>query len=529
MSEVATIRKENEAIAMTPEEVIEYLKCKKDIYYFLRNYFQIQNPDAEDGVSCLDPLEFQEEIIEAFIGNITNEKTGKQYRKIIAKISRQAGKTTVASAVILWKVLFSDTIEKALCVSRELKQATDILDRIKFAFENLPLWLQKGVRKYNETSIQFDDGSYIYSRTTTANSGRGLSVGILYWDECAFIPSNIAEAFLRSIMPSLSRNKKSIILMTSTPQGLNHFYDFWKKAESGSNGYLPITIKWDDIPGRDEEFRAEVIEEFGEMAFRQEYEMAFIGSSNTLIKADALEALEFEEPLFLKIKDKLKVYEEPVKNLNRDKEFYAMGVDTAMGVGKDKSVIQVIKIFLDEKGEIDYKICAVFGDEWTSPTDYADVVLEVAKWYHDAVLMIETNDVGGNVATLLFHKYEYENMVHIGRKQDIAIRSTNALKLEAIDNAREIIEAKPHIIKDKQTIHELGVFEEIRSGVYKGAKGKHDDFVMALVWGLYIVKTEEFEDFGFSLPVASANQNKYNLNGNGEYEAPYNADTDDFF
>jgi len=143
--------------------------------------------------------------------------------------------------------------------------------------------------------------------------------------------------------------------------------------------------------------------------------------------------------------------------------------------------------------------------------------------------MIETNDVGGNVATLLFHKYEYENMVHIGRKQDIAIRSTNALKLEAIDNAREIIEAKPHIIKDKQTIHELGVFEEIRSGVYKGAKGKHDDFVMALVWGLYIVKTEEFEDFGFSLPVASANQNKYNLNGNGEYEAPYNADTDDFF
>ena len=83
--------------------------------------------------------------------------------------------TTIVTAFILWYTLFTEIPQKWLCVSRNLELAMDILSRIKFAFEKLPKWMQKGTTKYNDKSIVFEDGSYIYSRSTTKNSGRGLS------------------------------------------------------------------------------------------------------------------------------------------------------------------------------------------------------------------------------------------------------------------------------------------------------------------------------------------------------------------
>ena len=511
-------------MAMSKEDIVEYVRCKSDIYYFLENYFMIQNPDADGGVSAFIPFEFQREIIDSVLGGVTNPKTNKPFKRVIARIPRQLGKTTVATGILLWKVTFGDDVEKVLCVSREQKQATDILDRVKFALEQLPTWMMKGIKKYNETSVQFEDGSYIYCRSTTPNSGRGLSPNFLYIDEFAFVPERITDAFLASVMPAVSRNPKSIVLITSTPHGLNQFFDFWQGAVRQKNGYHPITSEWDAVAGRDEDFKKDVIATFGRKHWEQEYLCSFLGSANTLVNTNILEQMDSEDPSEFRFDELLHIFEKPqAVNSNM---LYVAGIDTAMGVGKDSSIVQVIKIWkdvIDGVENIHYKQVAVFRDADTAPTQFAEICFEICKYYNNAVAMIETNDIGGNVATLLWHKYEYENMVHIGRKEDIGIRSTVQLKQSACLHAKEVIENNFEGIIHKETIHELGVFEEVRSGVFKASGNKHDDTVMGLIWALYLTATDEFEDFGFALPEI-AKVGAYSLG-----EEPYNPETDDFF
>jgi hypothetical protein len=165
------LRKPNEQIEMTAEDMLEWVKCSEDIYYFLRNYFWMAHPDF--GEVLFDPLDFQRKVIDQMMG--TN---GSGKRHCILRCGRQGGKTSIATGIILWKTIFRKP-SRTLCLSRALDGAIDILNRIKFALEKLPKWMYAGVVKYNETSIVFENGNYIYSRATTKNSGRGLTLTCL--------------------------------------------------------------------------------------------------------------------------------------------------------------------------------------------------------------------------------------------------------------------------------------------------------------------------------------------------------------
>lgn len=89
--------------------------------------------------------------------------------------------TTCSAAYILWKAMF-DPDKTILLVGNVEAAAIEIMDRIKFAYENLEdyNWLRPGVKKYDRKSIFFDNGSRIICKATTPAAGRGLSVSLLY-------------------------------------------------------------------------------------------------------------------------------------------------------------------------------------------------------------------------------------------------------------------------------------------------------------------------------------------------------------
>ena len=87
--------------------------------------------------------------------------------------------TATAGAFLLWYATFHDDVN-ILIAANVFRAATEIMDRIKFAYEELPDFLRNGVVVYNVQKIVFDNGSKIESTTTTPTSGRGKSISLLY-------------------------------------------------------------------------------------------------------------------------------------------------------------------------------------------------------------------------------------------------------------------------------------------------------------------------------------------------------------
>lgn len=184
--------------------------------------------------------------------------------------------TTISTIYLLWYALFHRDKTIAI-IAHKQDAAMDILRRIKLAFKMMPLWLQQGIEEggWNKQSVVFENGSRIVAKPTSAESVTSLTVNLLFLDEFAKVPTHIAEEFITSTYPVITAGKTCKIIMTSTPKGMNHFYEFWMKAirrssEKPSN-FFPIKVGWWEIPGRDDEWKEEVIADIGPVRFAQEY------------------------------------------------------------------------------------------------------------------------------------------------------------------------------------------------------------------------------------------------------------------
>lgn len=254
----ANLKKPGTPIEYTPEMLKEYIKCAKDPIYFAKNYIKIVHVDK--GIVPFDMYEYQEEIVE----KITNS------RRVVVNQSRQSGKTTTAVAVILHYILFEE-YKTAAILSNKGDSAKDVLSRVKLAYEKLPKWMQHGILEWNKHNIELENGCKVVAGTTSSSTIRGSTIAFLYIDECAFIEGY--EEFFRSVYPTISSGKTTKMLMTSTPNGLNHFWKIWEGAIHEKNGYEYVEVKWDRVPGRDEEWKNETLQaiNFDYESFEQEY------------------------------------------------------------------------------------------------------------------------------------------------------------------------------------------------------------------------------------------------------------------
>src|SRR6056300_632099 len=293
------LKRKGTNIEWTEDKVQEFIKCAQDPIYFAEKYIQIVHVDR--GLIPIRMYDYQKEIVEKITDN----------RRVTVVTSRQAGKTTTAVCVILHYVLFNEHRTVALLANKG-DAAREILDRVKIAYEALPKWLQQGVVEWNKGSVEFENGCKILASATSSSAIRGKSISFLYIDETAFVEN--WDEFFASVFPTISSGNTTKILFTSTPNGLNHFYKTCEGAKQGTNGYAFVEVPWQQVPGRDNEWKQETLAamDFDLEKFAQEFECEFQGSSGTLLSSACLKTLVSRVPIAES--DGLKQYDRPSKD-----------------------------------------------------------------------------------------------------------------------------------------------------------------------------------------------------------------------
>jgi len=476
------LKRVNMAMNLTEDQIREFVKCAQDPTYFIENYVKIITLDK--GFVQIELYPFQKQVVTDINEN----------RRVIVKAGRQVGKTTIIVGYILWYILFNQDKTVAI-LANKASTSREILARIKLAYEALPMWIQQGVKVWNKGDIELENGCRVLANSTASSAIRGFSISLLYLDEFAFVPSNIAEEFFTSVYPTISSGTTSKILISSTPNGMNHFYRMWTEAVEGQNGFTHVEANWRQVPGRDQKWADEQRRVLGEQKFLQEMECEFMGSSGTLISAAGLKSLAFVTPIHVS-DNGIKIYQAPISN-----HTYVIISDTSRGKGLDYSAFSVIDVT-----EIPYKQVCTYKDNNISPLVYPSIIKRIGEYYNQAYSLVEINDNGQQVVDSLFEDYEYENILSTvdvkgkialtwgyGNKSQRGIRTTKSVKRLGCSILKNLIESQKIILQDFDTISELSTF--ISKGTsYEAEEGSHDDLVMTLVLFSWMTNQSFFAD-----------------------------------
>ena len=463
------LKKANVAQEWTKEEVEEYTKCMKDPLYFIQTYIKIVSLD--EGLIPFKLYDFQKEMVGTFHNN----------RFTICKLPRQSGKSTTIIAYLMHYILFNPMVSVAI-LANKAATARDLLGRLQLAYENLPKWLQQGVMTWNKGSLELENGSKILASSTSASAVRGGSYNIIFLDEFAYVPVNVAEQFFSSVYPTISSGKTTKVVIVSTPHGMNMFYKLWSDAENKINSYIPIEVHWSEIPGRDEEWKTETIKNTSQSQFNTEFECEFLGSIDTLISPHKLRTMAYKNPR--QSNAGLDLYENP-----QEGRTYMLTADVSRGTKNDYSAFIVFDV-----SEMPYRIVAKFRDNEIKPLIFPSKIHDVAKAYNKAFVLIEINDIGEQVASTLQFDLEYDNLImssmrgragqilgggFSGGRAQLGIRTTKAVKRIGCSNLKQIIEDDKLIIEDLDMISELSTFI-IKGSSFQADEGCTDDLVACL-------------------------------------------------
>ena len=477
------LKKANTPIEFSEEHIREFLRCKEDPIYFTRNYIKIVSLD--EGLVSFDMYDFQEKLIDRFHKNRFN----------ICKMPRQTGKSTTCISYLLHYAVFNDNVNIAV-LANKASTARDLLGRLQLAYENLPRWMQQGIISWNKGSLELENGSKISANSTSSSAVRGGSYNVIFLDEFAFIPNHIADDFFASVYPTITSGQSTKVIIVSTPRGMNHFYRMWHDAERNKNEYVPTEVHWSEVPGRDAIWKEQTIANTSEQQFKIEFECEFLGSVNTLINASKLKNLVFEPP---KTRNAgLDIYETPVKEHN-----YIITVDVARGLGNDYSAFIVF-----DTTQFPYKVVAKYRNNEIKPMLFPNIILDVAKGYNNAYLLIEVNDIGDQVASIIQYDLEYENVLMAsmrgragqivgqgfsGKKTQLGVRMTAAVKKLGCSNLKTMVEDDKLLTCDYEIISELTTFAQ-KHNSFEAEEGCNDDLAMCLVIFAWLVAQDYFKE-----------------------------------
>ena len=463
------LKKAHTKSRFTKKQIQEVIKCMDEPQYFIENYLKIVTIDK--GLVPFQMYDFQREMVDKFHNN----------RFTICKLPRQSGKSTVIISYLLHYVLFNDNVNVAILANKS-STARDLLGRLQLAYEHLPKWMQQGVLNWNKGSLELENGSRIVAASTSSSAVRGSTFNIIFLDEFAYVPNNIAEEFFSSVYPTISSGKSSKVMIVSTPHGMNMFYKLWMDAVNKKNDYVPTEVHWSAVPGRDEKWKEQTIRNTSEAQFQTEFECEFLGSVDTLINASKIKTMV---PIDPQRSGNFDVWEKPKKG-----HIYTVCVDVARGIANDYSAALVV-----DCTKAPYKIVAKFRDNDIKPIVFPNVLQKIGNAYNKAYMLIEINDLGQQVADAMQFELEYDNMMMVtqrgrsgqvlgggfsGRGNQLGLRMTKGTKKIGTSNMKSLIETDKLIIQDFDIISELSTF--IAKGKsFEAEPGSHDDLVMCLV------------------------------------------------
>ena len=477
------LKKANTEIEFTQEQILEFVACKEDPVYFAKKYIKIVSLD--EGLVPFSLYPFQEKLINNFHNDRFN----------ICKMPRQTGKSTTVVSYLLHYAVFNDNVNIAI-LANKASTARDLLGRLQLAYENLPKWMQQGILAWNKGSLELENGSKILAASTSASAVRGGSYNVIFLDEFAFIPNHIADQFFASVYPTISSGQNTKVIIVSTPRGMNHFYRLWHDAERGKNEYKPTDVHWSEVPGRDDVWREQTIANTSEQQFKVEFECEFLGSVNTLINPAKLKTLIYEDPI--QRNAGLDIYEAPRKNNN-----YLITVDVARGLGNDYSAFLVFDIT-----EFPYKVVGKYRNNEIKPMLFPNVIYDIANAYNKAFILVEVNDIGDQVASILNYDLEYDNLLMCsqrgragqvvgagfsGKRSQLGVRTTQAVKKLGCSNLKTLLEDDKILIIDYDIISELTTFSQ-KHNSFEAEEGCNDDLAMCLVIFAWLVAQDYFKE-----------------------------------
>lgn len=470
----------------TEEQLEEFKKCQDPINgptYFMDNYFYIQHPTR--GAIQYHPYDYQRRLIDVY----------HKYRFSIALMPRQSGKSTSAAGYLLWYAMFVP--DSTILISAHVhKGAQEIMTRIRYAYENCPDFIRAGATSYNKGSLEFDNGSRIVSTATTENTGRGMSITLLYCDEFAFVRGTIGEEFWTSISPTLSTGGKAII--TSTPNSdEDKFAQIWRQAndcrdaygnetEVGINGFKAYKAEWWEHPERDDAWADQQRAALGEERFRREMNCEFIIYDETLINSMILTDLRASEPVMQMAQ--VRWFKEPQKG-----KLYIVALDPSLGTGGDPAAIQVFEAQTAEQ-------VAEWRHNKTSIVDQVRILVDIVKYINtftedgaNSIYYSVENNAIGEAALVAIANYGEENIPgyflresgggrasNSSRKFRGGFNTTHKSKITACSKLKEMVE------KRRMKIHSQGLLSELKTFVaigntFKAKQGYTDDLVMSTI------------------------------------------------
>ena len=495
------VKADHVKLELSPDHITEILRCQSDPIYFFSKYVRINA--LGKGFIPFEVFDYQKDIIRTFNEN----------RFSVCSIHRQSGKTTVVAGILLHYAMFNYDKKTVAIVANKMAQAREIMDRIREMYEQLPFFLQVGVRGYNKSQITFSNNASIFCATSANGGLRGRSVDVLYLDEAAFLSNDLE--FYESTYPVISSSNTTKIIMTSTPNGrrglfFNIFDNAHEDIKQSKNGYVRVSATWKDDPRKDEAWKNKTLEEFGIARFEQEFNCAWRGSSGTLISPTILQDLQFINPIF---EDK---YTRIYKEYDPKKQYVAF-VDTAEGLGKDYSIITVIEV-----STIPHEVVCIYKNNLISPIVFPHTIVSVCNKYGSCPVLVETNNSsGGQVSYILYYELEYENTILTTANKLETNNASSGKVLPGVKTSRKvksigcstlntIIENNNLIINSEEILEELGTFI-LKGNSYEADKDCNDDLVMSLVIYSWYISQESFKDYsGNSLTEHIYNQSVQN-------------------
>jgi hypothetical protein len=475
-------KKANTKETFTEQQIQDLMLCMdpdEGYLHFAKHFAFIQHPVK--GKLLFDPYEYQLRLMHSY----------HNYRFNINMMPRQTGKTTCASIYLAWYAMFHPD-QTVLIAAHKYTGAQEIMARIRYVYETCPDHIRAGVTSYNKGSIEFENGSRIVSQTTTGNTGRGMSISLLYCDEFAFVQPNIAEEFWTSISPTLATGGKAII--TSTPNSdEDTFATIWKQAEQkfdeygnendvGINGFHAFRAEWHEHPDRDEEWKADEIGRIGEEKFRREYGCEFLIFDETLINSLKLATMEGINPLLHMGQVRWYKKPDPTKS-------YVIGLDPAMGTGGDNAAIQVFELpTYEQVAEWQHNLTAIPG-QIRVLRDVCHYINEETKEQANIYWSVENNGIG-EACLLVIQDFGEENIPglfisepirkgHV-RKFRKGFNTTHGSKTTACARLKTMVE------NDKLTVRSKALVSELKSYIASGSSfqakpGHSDDLVSATI------------------------------------------------
>jgi hypothetical protein len=479
------VKAPHQSIALTKEQEVEFIKCALDPIYFIENYVWIQHPTK--GKVPFTLFDYQHDMIQIYHG----------YKDVVSMCSRQLGKSTTAAAYILWFAIFQED-QNVLIASNVFKAATEIMDRIRFSYENLPDWLRPGVVVYNVQKIVFENRSKVESTTTTSNSGRGKSISLLFCDELSAVNSRIAEEFWTAISPTLATGGKCIICSTPSSDE-DTFAQIWYAANKtldeygnerpdgiGVNGFKAFKATWDQHPDRDQTWADKEKAKMGYEKFAREYELQFITADSTLIDSQVLANLRHTEPLFKS--QEIRWFEKPQAN-----SIYLVSLDPSAGVGQDYSAIQVWRLpHMTQVAEWMHNRSSV-GTQLKTLIQICNYLEKEIRKLPDQIgdpdiyWTYENNSYGQSVTELLNEigvdavpAQLMNEPQQSGQKLKRGLNTNVRTKTQAVTKMKSLVETNKLHIKSKTLITELKNYVS-KGDSFAAKSGEHDDLVSALL------------------------------------------------